>query len=108
MCIYTSLIKNGFVVKEKLQKNKCNFYIKSFSSGNSKSIFYLEINHSYSNTIVTVILYHVPSIHVSVFIQLVTILSQHITLKRITSCLLAYIRDCNFVQCCVLNKVYKP
>ncbi len=49
--------------------------------------------------IVTVIVYHVPSTPVSVFIQLITILSQQITLKRITSCLLVYIRDCNLITC---------
>ncbi len=45
------------------------------------------------------IVYHVPSIQVSVFIQLITILSKHITLKRITSCLLVCIRDCNLTTC---------
>ncbi len=50
--------------------------------------------------IVTIIVYHVPSIQVSVFIQLITTLSQHITFKRITSCLLVvYIRDCNLTTC---------
>ncbi len=49
--------------------------------------------------IVTVIVYRVPSIQVSVFIQLITILSQHITFKRITSCLLAYICDCILTAC---------
>ncbi len=69
----------------------------------------------YYSLIVTVIVYHVPSIQVSVFIQLITILSQPITLKRLTSCLLANICDYNLTTCfigfisvlCSLSKVYK-
>ncbi len=49
--------------------------------------------------IVTIIEYHVSSIQVSVFIQVVTILSQHITLKGITINLLVYIRTCNLTTC---------
>ncbi len=49
--------------------------------------------------IVTIIVYHVPSIQVSMFVQLITILSQHVTFKRIMNCLLAYISDCNLTTC---------
>ncbi len=65
--------------------------------------------------LIVTIMYHVSSIEVSVFIQVITILSQHITLKWITINLLAYMRTCNLTTCfvsffsmlCCLSIVYK-
>ncbi len=51
------------------------------------------MTHSYSNysLIVPVIVYHVPSIDVSVFIWVITLLSRNVILKIIRSCLLMYL-----------------
>ncbi len=64
----------------------CDIWSKFFTQNDP---FILE----HYSLIVTVIVYHVPSVHVSVFIQLIAIWNQHITLRTITICILAFIRD---------------